>query len=217
MSIDRNQLHNLRVVYNKSQLLEEEAGRDPIALFGLWFSEALEEKLPDANACTLATADATGRPSARIVLLKEFDEHGFVFYTNYDSRKGRELDANPRAALCFYWPQMEKQVRIEGSVKRVPREESEAYFRTRPRESQLGAHASRQSSIVTDRAELDAEYARLEADYRDLETVPLPATWGGYRLRPDSLEFWQGRASRLHDRLRFARIQDGWKRDRLAP
>jgi len=217
MRIDRNELHNLRVVYNKSQLLEEEAGRDPIALFELWFAEAIEEKLPDANACTLATADSEGRPSARIILLKEFDHHGFVFYTNYNSRKGRELEENPQAALCFYWPQMEKQVRIEGYVQRVSGEESEAYFRTRPRESQLGARASAQSKVVADRAELDAEYAELEQSYSGETSIPLPATWGGYRLQPDVMEFWQGRANRLHDRLRFARIKDGWKRDRLAP
>jgi pyridoxamine 5'-phosphate oxidase len=166
---------------------------------------------------TLATAAADGQPSARIVLLKEVNHDGFVFYTNYGSRKGRELAGNPRAALVFYWPQLERQVRITGAVLKTSRSESEAYFRTRPRGSQLAAWASRQSSPIPDRALLEARVKKLGAKYAGA-SVPLPPNWGGFRLRPESIEFWQGRPNRLHDRLRYSREPGGgWKIERLAP
>ena len=171
----------------------------------------------DVNAMTLATATPDGVPSARIVLLKEFDEHGFVFYSNYESQKGRELAANPRAALVFYWPDLERQVRISGRVEQVSREESERYFRSRPFGSRIGALASRQSERLTERDELEERVRRLTLQYKGDE-VPLPSAWGGYRLVPATLEFWQGRPSRLHDRLRYTRAADGtWMVERLSP
>jgi pyridoxamine 5'-phosphate oxidase len=165
---------------------------------------------------TLATADAAGRPSARMVLLKGFDERGFVFYTNYGSRKAGELDANPAAALVFWWPPLQRQVRVEGNVERVSREESEAYFRTRPLGSQLGAWASAQSQVIAGRAELERRLEELTARYGDGD-VPLPPFWGGYRIRPEVVEFWQNRPNRLHDRLRYRRTPTGWTIDRLSP
>lgn len=164
----------------------------------------------------LATADREGRPSARTVLLKDVDQRGFVFYTNYESRKGKELKENPRAALVFNWLQLRRQVCIEGSVSRVSREESEAYFKTRPRGHQLGAWASRQSSVVSGREELDRRLAALEVQYQGKE-IPLPPYWGGYRVTPERIEFWQGRANRMHDRLLYRRQKDGWVLERLAP
>ena len=173
----------------------------------------------DANAMTLATVDACGHPSARTVLLKGVDTEGFVFYTNHDSAKGRDLASRPHAALLFYWKSLERQVRITGAVTRVSQEESEAYFHSRPRESQLGAWASPQSRVIESRDVLDTEYSRIEAAHPDPAVpVPLPPHWGGYRVTPDRIEFWQGRANRLHDRLLYTREVDGrWSRARLAP
>jgi pyridoxamine 5'-phosphate oxidase len=197
-------------------LKEEDLDPDPIKQFQLWFAEVQAAGIVEPTAMVLATADRQGRPSARTVLLKSVDRRGFVFYTNYESRKGRDLAENPRAALVFNWPQLRRQVCIEGSVTKVSREESEAYFRTRPRGHQLGAWASRQSSVVSGREELDRRLAELELEYRGKE-IPLPPYWGGYLVAPDRIEFWQGRANRMHDRLVYRRQGEGWVVERLSP
>jgi pyridoxamine 5'-phosphate oxidase len=194
-----------------------DADPDPLALFGRWYKEAVEAGLPEPNAMTLATATPDGRPSARVVLLKGFDERGFVFYTNYASRKGRELAANPRAALVFHWQPLARQVRVEGPVERVDPEESAAYFATRPRGAQLGAWASRQSAVLAGRDQLLARYQRLAEEHAG-RPVPLPPFWGGLRLAPEVLEFWLGRENRLHDRVRYTRHEPGgWLVELLSP
>jgi pyridoxamine 5'-phosphate oxidase len=207
---------DLRVDYGRGRLDEADVLADPVQQFGRWFDEARAANVPEPNAMTLATVDASGAPSARVVLLKSFDARGFSFYTNYDSRKGRELAGNPRAALCFFWQPLERQVRVEGAVERVGREESEAYFQSRPRQAQIGAWVSQQSSPITSRAELERIEAELQRRFAD-GAVPLPDYWGGYRLAPTAIEFWQGRASRLHDRLLYTRTDGGWALRRLSP
>jgi pyridoxamine 5'-phosphate oxidase len=209
-------LADLRRDYSLAGLLESDMAKDPFRQFERWFQEAEAAKIPEPNAmvCSLATRD--GRPSSRIVLLKGMDGRGFVFYSNYESRKGRELAENPRASLLFPWIAMERQVVVEGSVTKVSREESDAYFHSRPRASQLAAWASIQSAIVPDRAHLEAAMKQLEQKYAGQE-VPLPPHWGGYRVAPETVEFWQGRRSRLHDRLRYRREKDGWVIERLSP
>ncbi|HEV2884410.1 MAG TPA: pyridoxamine 5'-phosphate oxidase [Pyrinomonadaceae bacterium] len=199
-----------------TELNEKSVDRNPFELFRRWFDEAIASgsRLPDAM--TLATATKDGRPSARMVLLKQADENGFVFYTNYRSSKARELDENPRAALVLYWVGLDRQVRIEGPVERVSAAESDEYFSTRPRESQLGAIASPQSEVIAGREGLEQRYAELEEVYRDRE-VERPAHWGGYRLRPERIEFWQNRTGRLHDRILYEREDGSWSITRLAP
>ena len=208
---------DLRTDYTRGQLDEADVSPDPIEQFARWFNDARAAKVPEANAMTLATVDASGAPSARIVLLKGADARGFAFYTNYDSRKGRELAANPRAALCFFWQPLERQVRIEGTVEKVGRAESEDYFKGRPRQSQIGAWVSQQSSPITSRAELERIEAELQKRF-DGGPVPLPDYWGGYRVVPTAVEFWQGRPSRLHDRLLYTPSEaGGWTIRRLSP
>lgn len=211
-----NDISELRRDYALASLDRGDVFDDPIAQFRRWFDEALEAQLIEPNAMTLATVGPSGRPSARIVLLKAAEPAGFVFFTNYESRKGAELDASGMAALVFLWKEIERQVRIEGRVHRVSREESEAYFRTRPLGSRLGAWASPQSRVIADRAWLERSFAGAESRFTGVE-VPCPPDWGGYRVVPDEVEFWQGRQSRLHDRLRYRRDGERWVIDRLAP
>ena len=207
---------DLRKDYTLAGLAEKDLARDPFRQFEKWFAEAQAAKVPEPNAMVLASCTPDGRPSTRTVLLKALDGRGFVFYTNYESRKGRELAGNARASLLFPWIAMERQVMVEGTASRVTREESDAYFHSRPRLSQLAAWASNQSSVIGDRALLESAMKALEKQYAGTD-VPLPPNWGGFRLAPESVEFWQGRRSRLHDRLRYRRDKEGWVIERLAP
>ncbi len=200
-----------------SALTKSQVDKNPIRQFETWFAEVRAAGVSDQDAIsmTLATAGKSCQPSARIVLLKSFDDRGFVFFTNYQSRKAKELAENPRASLLFYWSLLWRQVRIEGSIEKVSPSESEEYFQSRPIGSRVGAWASNQSEVVDSREALEERFAELEKRFGD--AVPKPEHWGGYRLRPDSIEFWQGRDNRLHDRLRYSRHEDGWRIDRLAP
>jgi pyridoxamine 5'-phosphate oxidase len=210
-------LADLRRDYSRASLSESEVDPDPVRQFLQWFDEARTAEVLEPTAMTLATATPDGRPSARLVLLKGVDEQGFVFYTDYRSRKGEELSANPIAALVFYWPEIDRQVRITGSVVRVSREESEAYFRTRPIGSRFGAWTSHQSAVIPSRAALEQRLQEVMERFGDGD-VPLPEYWGGFRVAPEVVEFWQGRPNRLHDRLRYTRRSDGvWIVERLSP
>lgn len=197
-------------------LTEDEAGTDPIALFDRWFREARDAGLYLPESMAMATATADGHPSVRQVLLKTFDERGFVTYTNYDSRKGLEIAENPVAALAVHWPVLQRQVRINGPAEKTSEEESRVYFASRPRGSRIGAWASNQSAELSSREELEERFRQFQERFRGQE-VPLPPFWGGYRVIPETMEFWQGRANRLHDRLRYTRAGDGWRVDRLYP
>ncbi|MBW4690424.1 MAG: pyridoxamine 5'-phosphate oxidase [Lyngbya sp. HA4199-MV5] len=207
---------DLRQNYTLQALNEADVDPDPIKQFQQWLEEAIAAQLPEPNAMTLATATREGIPSARIVLLKGLDDRGFVFYTNYDSRKGQELADNPHAALVFLWTVLERQVRVEGHVEKIAAVETDAYFQSRPLASRLGAWASEQSRVIPDREVLEQRFAELKATYAD-ESVPRPTHWGGYRVIPKQIEFWQGRTSRLHDRLRYRLEQGPWLLERLAP
>ena len=213
------EISDLRREYEHAGLAEGDLAADPLAMFRAWFAAALAADPRDANAMTLATVDRQGRPSARIVLLKGIDD-GFVFFTNYDSRKGRDLEANPHAALVFFWPLLDRQVRVEGRVERTSREESAAYFESRPLGARVGAWASHQSRPLAGREELEREVAEATARFAD-GAVPLPDDWGGYRLLPEAIELWQGRPSRLHDRFRYERSPaepaGSWRIERLSP
>jgi pyridoxamine 5'-phosphate oxidase len=212
----------IRTEYARAGLDERDVDPSPIAQLDKWLREAIAAQHPEPTAMTLATASADGEPAARIVLLKGLDERGLVFFTGYESDKGRQLAENPRACACFFWVMLERQVRVTGGVARVSREETDAYFRGRPRESQLGAWASAQSSVLAGRSELEDRLLEVRARFESVRDVPSPPHWGGYRLVPEKLEVWQGRPSRLHDRLRYTRISPAnaeptWRIDRLAP
>ena len=212
---------DLRIDYMRDMLDERDVAPDPFRQFERWFDEAVKAEIHEANAMTLATADGEGRPSARIVLLKGIGPDGFVFYTNFKSRKGRELTLRPEAALLFFWRELERQVRIEGTVVKVSDAESRAYFASRPRSARIGAWASPQSEAIAGRRALEARIEAMEARFREVgDAIPLPPDWGGFRLAPAVFEFWQGRASRLHDRIRYRRPSNDperWTIDRLAP
>ena len=208
---------DLRKSYERAELNEAASAADPLQQFELWLQQALDAQLPEPNAMTLATVNDAGRPSTRVVLIKGFDARGIVWYTNYDSRKGVELAANPWAALQFHWVELERVVRIEGRVEKVSGDESDAYYRSRPLDSRIGAWASPQSQVIASRGVLVANAAKAAAQH--LLNPPRPPHWGGFRLRPDTWEFWQGRPSRLHDRLRYrlGNTPGSWLRERLAP
>ena len=206
----------LRREYQGSLLRQNNMAENPVDQFSAWFDEALNDDLTDANAMALATATQDGRPSVRIVLLKGFGEEGFRFYTNYRGRKAAELDENPQAALCFYWAELNRQIRVEGSVKKATAANSAEYFSARPRNSQLSAWASRQSAVMTNRKELEDDFEQAKQKFENRE-VPRPDYWGGYILEPSSIEFWQGRPGRLHDRIKYTKTNGGWKTERLAP
>lgn len=208
---------DLRREYHRARLDETDVSHDPIVQFARWFAEAEEVQAHDANAMTLATATSQGAPSARIVLLKAFDQRGFVFFTDYRSRKSAELEANPQAALVLYWSELERSVRITGTVEKTSQEDSDRYFRSRPIGSRLGAWASHQSRVIPGRHMLESDLKEVEQRFADGD-VPLPPYWGGWRVLPESLEFWQGRESRLHDRIRYQRNRSReWKIERLSP
>jgi pyridoxamine 5'-phosphate oxidase len=216
--MDKDTLQGLREDYRKSTLEEKNASENPFTQFDNWFKEALNSEIPEPNTMVVATVSKDGFPSARIVLLKGFDEKGFIFYTNYDSQKGKELSENPRCAIVFNWLELERQIRIEGIAERLSPEESTAYFHKRPKNSQIGAWASPQSQIIDTRDVLETNLKNLNSEYMDSEKLPRPNHWGGYRIQATRIEFWQGRSSRLHDRLNYEKNTDStWNRTRLAP
>lgn len=216
MDLTKENIQNLRQDYRAAQLSEDDVESNPILQFKKWFSDAINAQLYEPNVMTLATADSDGKPSARIVLLKDFDENGFVFYTNYESKKGQDLIGNPQAALVFFWAELERQVRIEGLVTRVDAKTSSEYFHSRPIGSQIGAMASPQSQIINDRSTLENKVKELTVKYEGKE-IPRPLHWGGYLIEPTFIEFWQGRSSRLHDRIAYDLVDGSWIINRLAP
>lgn len=217
MNIEKSTIQNLRKDYSSESLSEDDVLENPYLQFEKWFKEALNAEISEPNAMTLATASKEGIPSARIVLLKEFTLDGFVFYTNYNSQKGKEIESNPYASIVFFWVDLERQIRIEGVVEKVSEEESSSYFYSRPKGSQLGALTSPQSQTIPNRKFLEDKLVELEEEYL-VKDIPKPEHWGGYRVIPNRIEFWQGRSSRLHDRIVYIQSKDNtWKFERLAP
>lgn len=217
MTGEKPDIASIRQEYRLAVLDEATAGDNPIAFFQRWFEEASSAMITEINAMALSTADESGRPHSRVVLLKGLELDGFVFFTNYDSAKGKEVAANPHVSLLFFWKELERQVRIEGSIEKIPEADSDAYFKSRPRGSRIGAWASPQSSPIADRNFLDVNYSRYEHEFSDMD-MPRPSHWGGYVVRPQRIEFWQGRESRMHDRILFVKAESGrWDRSRLAP
>ena len=216
MSDLKDYINKLRHDFSKNTLSEKDVDKDPVKQFEKWFKEAVDAKVNEPNAMTLATVDTHHKPSSRIVLLRNFSDRGFVFYTNYSSKKGKDIEQNPFSCLNFFWPELERQVRVEGKLVKQTDAESDSYFNSRPRTSQLGAWVSQQSEVLKSREDLDKSYSVLEKKYEGKE-IPRPPFWGGYNLIPDSIEFWQGRPSRLHDRIRYALDQNKWKIERLFP
>jgi pyridoxamine 5'-phosphate oxidase len=210
-------LSELRKEYSKETLEVSSVGKDPIHQFEKWFDEALRAEVLEPNAMTLSTVTESGRPSARVVLLKGIEHGKFLFFTNHQSRKGKELENNPACALTFFWPELERQIRIEGITNRVDSAYAEKYFQSRPRGSQIGAWASPQSSVISDRSLIEERVKEMEVKFKDLELIPKPHQWGGYAVEPFEIEFWQGRPSRLHDRIVFYKSEQGWTIRRLAP
>lgn len=210
-------IHNMRTDYLKDILDREHLDDDPLVMSKKWFKVAVDQEIFEANAISLATVNEDKQPSIRTVLLKGIDEVGFIFYTNYHSRKGREIEQNPRASILLFWKELERQIRIEGKIEKLSDQESKSYFKSRPKGSQLGAWASPQSKVIIDRAELEDRLLELKDIYKDREQLPKPAHWGGYRLVPHYYEFWQGRENRLHDRFEYKQEDEGWTINRLAP
>ena len=209
-------ISSIRKDYQLKSLSEEDVAKNPFDQFAKWWDEAIKSEIDEVNAMTLATVDQRNRPSARIVLLKDYNSSGFVFYTNYESNKGTQIENNPYASLVFFWKELERQVRIEGKCERVASSESDAYFKSRPVGSQIGAAASPQSSIISDRSILTDKVEELEKQFPN-GNIPRPSNWGGYRIIPETIEFWQGRSSRLHDRIKYLKQGDIWRIVRLAP
>ena len=209
-------ISSIRKDYQLKSLSEEDVAKNPFDQFAKWWDEAIKSEIDEVNAMTLATVDQRNRPSARIVLLKDYNSSGFVFYTNYESNKGTQIENNPYASLVFFWKELERQVRIEGKCERVASSESDAYFKSRPVGSQIGAAASPQSSIISDRSILTDKVEELEKQFPN-GNIPRPSNWGGYRIIPETIEFWQGRSSRLHDRIKYLKAGDIWRIVRLAP
>jgi pyridoxamine 5'-phosphate oxidase len=214
---DKPNLHDLRVSYELAELNDPDVPNDPLELFRGWLGDAIHHQLPEPNAMTLSTLGHDGSPNARTVLLKQLDHYGFSFFTNYESQKANELAAHPRAALTFLWTVRQRQVIVRGTVSKLPHSEAEIYFATRPRGNQIGAWASKQSAVIQSREVLEQATAELEAQYPVGSQIPCPAHWGGYAMQPDSIEFWQGRRSRLHDRIRFTKTESGWTWQRHSP
>lgn len=212
-----SKISDLRQNYTKGELTEQSVCSDPITMFDQWFKDAQSIGTIEPNIFTLATADKDGVPNARVLLLKGYDQSGFVFFTNYNSRKSQEIGENPHVAMVFLWIQQERQVRVTGKIEKVSKDESEEYFHSRPRESQIGAWVSNQSSTIDSRDVLDEKQKQLEEIYSEGKEIPLPEHWGGFRIIPDKIEFWQGRANRLHDRILYAKIGAEWNISRLAP